>query len=102
MVTVEKRAPRCKFHGPVAIEWGGTVLPGRVSTINANGMFIEMPNPPWLGAAFATQLPLEVPLQVSCEVRYVEPGRGIGVSIVVSDEMDRKRFAAFLDSLDLE
>ena len=102
MITTEKRASlRYKCDGALAIEWGGAMLSGRVRLIGANGMFVEMPNPLWIGAAFSAQLALEKPLQVDCVVRWVKPQQGIGVSIVMRDEEDRKRFAAFLDTLDV-
>ena len=62
-------------------------------------MFIEMPNPLWIGAAFSAQLVAEKPMLFNCVVRWVEPRSGMGVSIVAPGEESRKRFAAFLDRL---
>jgi hypothetical protein len=90
---------RYKFEGALAITWGGTVLSGRVSDISAEGMFVEMSNPLWIGAAFFAQLMAEKLILLDCIVRWVEPGRGMGVSIVPPGEEGRKQFSAFLDTL---
>jgi hypothetical protein len=78
----------------------GAVLSGHVREIGPDGMFVEMSNPLWLGAAFSAQLAAEKPMLFDCVVRWVEPRSGIGVSIVAPGEEGRKRFAAFLDTSD--
>jgi hypothetical protein len=100
VVTTERRKSiRYKFDGDLAITWGGAVLTGRVREIGADGMFVEMSNPLWIGAAFSAQLAAEKPMLFDCVVRWVEPRSGMGVSIVAPGEEHRKRFAAFLDTL---
>lgn len=103
MVTTERRKSlRYKFKGDLAITWGGTVLSGRVCEIGPDGMFIEMTNPLWIGAAFSAQLAAEKPMLLDCVVRWIEPRRGVGVSILPPGEEDRKLFAVFLDTLSCE
>lgn len=100
MITIERRKSfRYKFDGALAITWGGAVLTGRVREIGPEGMFIEIANPLWVGAAFCAQLVAEKPMLFDCVGRWVEPRSGMGVSIVAPGEEGRKRFAAFLDRL---
>jgi hypothetical protein len=98
-MSAKRKSLRYKFEGALAITWGGTVLSGRVSDISAEGMFVEMSNPLWIGAAFFAQLMAEKLILLDCVVRWVEPGRGMGLSIVPRGEEGRKKFSAFLDSL---
>ena len=72
---------------------------GRIREIGADGMFIEIANPLWSGAAFSAQLVAEKPMLFDCVVRWVEPRSGMGVGIVAPGEEGRKRVAAFLDRL---
>jgi hypothetical protein len=62
-------------------------------------MFVEIANSLWIGAAFSAQLMAEKPMLFNCVVRWVEPRRGMGVSIVAPGEEGRKRFAAFVNRL---
>ena len=49
-------------------------------------MFIESVDPLWVGAGFTANLQLEQPVKVTCFVKRVEPGRGMGVSVSLPDE----------------
>ena len=103
MVTIERRKSlRYKFEGAIAINWGGTVLSGRVHEIDSQGMFVEISNPLWICATFYSQLMAENPNLLDCVVRWVEPGRGMGISVVAPREEGRKRFAALIDTLSRE
>ena len=103
MVTTERRKSlRYKFEGAIAINWGGTVLSGRVREIDSQGMFVEISNPLWIGATFYSQLMAQTPILLDCVVRWIEPGRGVGISIVPPSEEGRKRFAALIDNLSRE
>ncbi len=93
------RSPRYHFDTTLEIEWGSTVLRGRVCDISAEGMFVELRDPLWVGASFSAQLLVGKLLRVDCVVRWVEPGRGMGVSIVVPGEEGRKQFEGFLQAL---
>ncbi len=93
------RPPRYPFSAALEIQWGSTLLQGRVCNISAEGMFIEIASPLWVGASFSAQLALDQPLRVHCTVHRVEPGRGMGVRIVATDEESSKRFAGLLEAL---
>jgi hypothetical protein len=79
-------APRFRFHADLEIEWGSTVLRARTRDVSSNGMFIESADPLWVGARFSAQLTLDQPVRLNCFVKRVEPGRGMGVSIALTEE----------------
>jgi hypothetical protein len=83
----------------MAIEWGSTVLNGHVTDIGPDGLFIKLPNPLWIGAAFSGQLTLDRQWRIDCVVRWIDSGRGMGVSFFIPDEEGRKWFGIFLDRL---
>lgn len=97
--TQPRRPSRYLFSAALEIEWGSALLKGRVRDISAEGMFIEIAELLWVGASFSAQLALDKPLRVNCTVQRVEPGRGMGVSVVVPDEESIKRFAGLLEVL---
>lgn len=94
-----RQHPRYKFEGVLKINWGATVRDGRVRDISAGGMEVELANPMWIGARFSAELALGAPIRMTCEVRYVVPGHGMGVSVEVPEESDRHRFEALLAQL---
>ena len=94
-----RRTPRYPFDGVLRIEWGSAVLEGRVRDISVEGMQVEIADPLWVGASFSGELALDTPLRVDCVVRRVEPGRAMGVSLVVPGEAERARLESLLASL---
>jgi PilZ domain len=97
---LERRwAPRYSFRAELEIEWGSAVLHGKTRDISSNGMFIESADPLWVGAGFTARLSLEQPVTVDCFVKRVEPGKGMGVAVTVSEEQHRRRFHELLSSL---
>ncbi|SRR5579859_75631 len=92
-------APRFRYHADLEIEWGSTVLRARTRDISSNGIFIESPDPLWVGASFSAQLALDKPVRVNCSVKRVEPGRGMGVSIALAEEPHQQRYQELLNSL---
>jgi len=87
---LERRwAPRYNFRASLDIEWGSAVLRASTRDISSNGMFIESPDPLWVGAGFTANLQLDRPVKVDCFVKRVEPGRGMGVSVSFSQEQQR-------------
>jgi hypothetical protein len=92
-------APRYSFRADLQIEWGSAVLRGSTSDISASGMFIEAPDPLWVGAGFTAQLNLNRPVRLDCFVKRIEPGRGMGVSVAVSESESQKLFQDLLSSL---
>jgi len=83
------------------MEWGSAVLRGRVRDVSSSGMFIELPDPLWVGAEFAARIVLKEkePVQLDCSVKRVEPERGMGVTVVPPEEESRARFSLFLREL---
>ena len=92
-------APRYRFHADLEIEWGSTVLRARTRDISSNGMFIESPDPLWVGAGFSAQLTLDKPVKLNCFVKRVEPGRGMGVSIAPVEEHHQETLQALINHL---
>jgi len=97
---VDRRwAPRYSFRADLEIEWGSAVLRGSTRDISASGMFIEAIDPLWVGAGFTARLGLERPVRLDCSVKRIEPGRGMGVSVAVSESESQKLFEDLLSSL---
>ena len=97
---LERRwAPRYPFRTGLEIEWGSALLRGNTRDISSNGMFIEVPDTLWIGAGFTARLHLPQPVKLDCMVKRVEPGRGMGVSVAVSETESQKLYHQLLSSL---
>jgi hypothetical protein len=97
---LERRwAPRYSFRADLEIEWGSAVLRGSTRDISASGMFIEAVDPLWVGAGFSARLTLERPVRLDCFVKRIEPGKGMGVSVAVSETESQKLYQDLLSSL---
>jgi len=83
----------------IIIEWGAAKLSGKVVDISAQGIFVELENPLWIGARFAGQLELERPVKVECVVRRVQPLRGMAATYSILDEAERQAVASLIDKL---
>ena len=92
-------APRYSFRADLEIEWGSAVLRGSTRDISSSGMFIEAPDPLWVGAGFTARLNLNHPVRLDCFVKRIEPGYGMGVSVAVSESESQKLFQDLLSSL---
>ncbi len=92
-------APRYSFRVNLDIEWGSAVLRASTRDISSNGMFIESVDPLWIGAGFTAHLVLDRPVKVDCSVKRIEPGRGMGVSVTVSEGQHEQRYQDLLASL---
>ena len=92
-------AQRYEFRANLEIEWGSAVLRASTRDISSNGMFIESPDPLWLGAGFTAHLVLDRPVKLDCSVKRVEPGRGMGVSVKLSEEQNEQQYKDLLASL---
>jgi hypothetical protein len=88
---------RYQFHVNAEITWRSKVW-GRVTDISRGGMFIEVADPPGLGASLTVRLALNVPLRLECVVRRIVPDQGVGVTISVGKRA-QKRFDALLLAL---
>jgi hypothetical protein len=83
---LERRwAPRYDCRVSLDIEWGSAVLRATTRDVSTNGMFIESIDPLWVGAGFTASLQLELPVKITCFVKRVEPGRGMGVSVSLGE-----------------
>ena len=97
---LERRwAPRYAFRADLEIEWGSAVLRGSTRDISSNGMFIEAPDTLWVGAGFVARLNLTKPVLLNCLVKRVEPGRGMGVTVAVSETESQMLYHNLLSSL---
>ena len=97
---LERRwAPRYSFRADLEIEWGSAVLRASTRDISSNGMFIEAIDPLWIGAGFTARLNLARPLLMDCSVKRIEPGRGMGVSVSLSENESQKLYQDLLSSL---
>ena len=97
---LERRwAPRYSFRADLEIEWGSAVLHGSTRDISANGMFIESPDTLWVGAGFTAHLNLDRPMKLDCSVKRIEPGRGMGVSVALSEFETQQRYQQLVSSL---
>jgi hypothetical protein len=92
-------APRYSFRANLEIEWGSSVLRASTRDISSNGMFIESPDPLWIGAGFTAHLVLDRPVKVDCLVRRIEPGLGMGVAVTLSEGQYEQRYQDLLASL---
>jgi hypothetical protein len=92
-------ARRIAFDAPLEIEWGSSTLGGRVSEISANGMFVQIDQPLWVGARFEARLGVKPPLLLQCVVRRVAPGQGMGVSFEIAEVTGLERLEALVASL---
>lgn len=92
-------APRYRFRADLEIEWGSTVLRAHTRDISSSGMFIESPDPLWVGAGFSAQLTLDKPVKLNCFVKRVEPGRGMGVSIAPAEDQHQENFQELINHL---
>ncbi|MGA2095830.1 MAG: PilZ domain-containing protein [Candidatus Acidiferrum sp.] len=92
-------AQRYSFRADLEIEWGSAVLKASTRDVSVNGMFIESPDPLWVGAGFTARLALDRPVKVDCFVKRIEPGRGMGVSVTLSEQQHEQRYRDLLASL---
>ena len=97
---LERRwSPRYSFRANLDIEWGSAVLRASTRDVSANGMFIESRDTLWVGAGFTAHLALDHPVKVDCLVKRVEPGRGMGVVVTLSETQHEKSYQDLLASL---
>ena len=94
-----RRSPRFPYQVHLEIEWGSARLKARTRDISAGGMFIESEDVLWVGAGFRARIAIERPLWLDCSVKRVEPGRGMGVTISLSEEQGQQHFQDLLAKL---
>src|SRR5260370_16951314 len=64
-----------------------------------SGMVSEGVESLWVGAGFMARLTLERPVSLNCFVKRIEPGKGMGVSVAVSEPESQKLYENLLSSL---
>lgn len=97
---MERRwAPRYCYRANLEIEWGSATLRATTRDISASGMFIESPDTLWVGAGFTAKITLDQSVKVDCFVKRIEPGRGMGVTIVVPESHNQRRYQELLAAL---
>jgi hypothetical protein len=97
-----QRPPRYPYKADLEIEWGAALLRGRTRDVSANGMFIEAAETLWVGAGFRARLALERPVVVDCFVKRIEPGRGMGVTITVTQDQGEDHYRELVAALSRE
>ena len=98
--TVERRrSPRFACNLQLAIQWGSSLILGEVKQISAEGIFVEVSGPLWVGASFAAQLMVDEAVAVDCVVRRVEPRRGMGLTFAASQTTGRAAIASLIKRL---
>ena len=94
-----RASPRYQFQVDIEIEWRSKRVWGRVRNISREGMFIQLEEALDPGAKFSGNLSLNIPLRVIGVVRRTVPQYGIGVSFVIPEQVDKRRFEALLIAL---
>lgn len=74
---------RYSFKGEIEIEWGSSTVTGQAADISLSGMFIVPSTSLWIGARFTANLLTEPPIKIECTVVRAEPGRGVGVKMIL-------------------
>src|SRR5258708_25443831 len=77
---------RRKYRGKLEIEWGSATLTGDVRDIGPRGLFVEMTQPLWVGAAFRARLIFNPVLLLDCTVVRAEPGLGVAGVFAISED----------------
>lgn len=94
-----RRAPRFNYQAILEIEWGSARLKGRTRDVSASGMFIESEDVLWVGAGFRARMAAELPVWLDCQVRRVEPGDGMGVTVELRGDHSQRRYQDLLAKL---
>lgn len=94
-----QRPPRYAYKADLEIEWGSARLRGKTRDVSANGMFIEAVDTLWVGAGFRAYLALERPVEVDCQVKRIEPGRGMGVTVSVASAQGENHYQKLVAAL---
>jgi len=94
-----RRAPRFRYQASLEIEWGSARLRARTRDISEGGMFIEADDVLWVGAGFRARMALESPFWMDCSVKRVEPGSGMGVTVVLREDQSQRYYRDLLAKL---
>jgi len=94
-----RRSPRFRYQVNLEIEWGSARLKGRTRDISAGGMFIESDDLLWVGAGFRARMAAERPVWLECQVKRVEPGLGMGVTVALREDQSQQHYQDLLARL---
>ena len=78
-----RRSPRYAYKAILEIEWGSARLRARTRDISESGMFIESEDVLWL----------------ECYVKRVEPGKGMGVTVLLPEGQSQQHYQDLLTKL---
>ena len=92
--------PRYRFQAEVEIEWGSATIKGQLQDISRTGFFLIPSTALWIGARFAANLLTNPPIKIECTVVRAEPGRGIGVKMILVDDSAAAQLSELLKNLD--
>lgn len=92
--------PRYPFQAELEIEWGSSTITGQSQDISQGGLFILPSTALWIGARFAASLLTDPPIKIECTVVRAEPGRGIGVKMILVDDGAVAQLRELLKNLD--
>ena len=91
---------RYSFQAEIEIEWGSSTITGRSQDISVGGMFIIPSTSLWIGARFAANLLIIPPIKLECTVVRAEPGRGIGVKMILVNDSAAEQLQQLLSTLE--
>jgi hypothetical protein len=91
---------RYSFQAEIEIEWGSSTITGQAQDISVGGMFIIPSTSLWIGARFAANLLISPPIKLECTVVRAEPGRGIGVKMLLIGDGAAERLEQLLVELE--
>jgi hypothetical protein len=95
-----RQETRYSFQAEIEIEWGSSTITGQAQDISVGGMFIIPSTSLWIGARFAANLLTDPPIKLECTVVRAEPGRGIGVKMVLISEGAAEQIQKLLTNLE--
>jgi len=94
-----RKYPRVSIDLPAVYTFNGRTRRARISTLGGGGLFLADPEPIAVGARLSLEFrPAKhlARLEVQAEVRYLIPGKGMGVEFLEIDPEYRQRLMAFI------
>jgi hypothetical protein len=95
-----RKENRYSFQAEIEIEWGSSTITGQAQDISIGGMFIIPSTSLWIGARFAASLLTNPPIKLECTVVRAEPGRGIGVKMILISDGAAEQLQQLLTNLE--
>ncbi len=95
-----RQVTRFSLQAEIEIEWGSSTITGQALDISVGGMFIIPSTSLWIGARFAANLLTDPPIKMECTVVRAEPGRGIGVKMILIGDGAAEQLQKLLTTLE--